>query len=159
LEYSQAKKLPLSFLATLGLRGVSLGRGERAVAIPYFGTSGDEIAVRYRLSMTGDQRFRWRTGSKVALYGLQRLAKAREGGWIIVCEGESDTQTAWFHNLPCIGLPGAGTFREDWAAHFEGFDRIFVADEGDDGAVAIKRWIAKSSIRDRVHIFTLDGVK
>jgi hypothetical protein len=161
MEYSTSKRLPLSFLATLGLRETSLGRGrgERAVATPYYSSKGEQIGLRYRLSMTGDARFRWRDGSKASLYGLQRMSKAREAGYILMLEGESDTQTAWLHDLPAIGLPGAGVWREDWCGHFDGIGRICVADERDDGANAIRQWVSKSAIRDRVWFFSLDGLK
>ena len=35
----------------------------------YRNQDGDEIAVRFRLALTGPDRFRWRKGSKPVPYG------------------------------------------------------------------------------------------
>ena len=50
--------------------------------------------MRFRISLEGD-RFRWRKGSKLGLYGLPQLEQARELGYTILVEGESDAQTLW----------------------------------------------------------------
>lgn len=115
-DLAAAKRLPESFLRSLGLRDVRLPTGP-AVAIPYLDTRGQEVALRYRLSLNGDIRFRWRKGASVLPYGLQRLGDARKAGWVLMVEGESDAWTSWFHGLPAIGLPGKTVWRSEWAAY------------------------------------------
>src|SRR4029450_1938043 len=51
--------------------GHSLGRP--AVRIAYFNHEGEEVAVRWRLTLEGPERFRWRRGDKLLPYGLARL--------------------------------------------------------------------------------------
>src|SRR5262245_8453537 len=114
-EYARAKRLPESFLESLGLRTVQ--RPRPAVRIPYLDPSGAELAVRFRLALEGPERFRWRKGSKLAPYGLWRLQLARQAGYIVLVEGESDSHTLWFHEIPALGIPGAASWNDAWAAY------------------------------------------
>ncbi len=155
-QYADAKRLPIAFLKSLGLSEITL-YGEPALRIPYYGVDGEEIAVRLRVAMSGATKFRWKSGSKPRLYGLQRLAEARTAGRIVLVEGESDTHTLWHNEFPAIGLPGAATWREEWAGHFDGIAAIFVVIEPDNGGEAVKRWLAKSRIRDRVRLVDLSS--
>jgi hypothetical protein len=58
-----------------------------------------------------------------------------------------------------VGLPGAATYRDEWAAHFDGIETIYVLIEPDRGGEAILRWLAHASIRDRVQLVTIPGHK
>ena len=153
-EYAEAKKLPIAFLASLGLAEFTLG-GTKCIRIPYFDEHRNEIAVRFRLSLTGDTRFRWRKGDKVCPYGLWRLALAREQGYAIIVEGESDAMTLWHHGFPAIGLPGADSWQEAWASKFDGIPKIYVIREPDQGGCAMMKWLSRSSLRDRTWVVTL----
>jgi hypothetical protein len=113
-DLAAAKKLPEGFLRSLGLRDVTLRDGP-AVVIPYLDEHGNEVATRYRLSLDGDLRFRWKRGASILPYGLQRLMEARRLGWALIVEGESDVWTAWHHDIPAIGLPGKSCWRPEWA--------------------------------------------
>jgi len=153
-ELATAKKLPEAFLRSLGLRDVRLPNG-KAVAIPYLNEYGSEIALRYRLSLNGDNRFRWRRGANVQLYGLQRLKDARKAGGILIVEGESDCWTAWYHNIPAIGVPGKSVWRSEWAAPLKGLTML-VWQEPD--AVDFTLRIAKDLPEARI-IEAPDGIK
>jgi putative DNA primase/helicase len=157
-EYAAAKHLSVAFLKRLGLRECYLS-GTPAVAIPYRNADGEELGVRFRLSMNGDVRFRWRKGSKTCPYGLWQLSKFSEKKYIFIPEGESDSQTLWFHDIPALGLPGANSWKEEWAEALDGFERIYVAIEPDKGGEAVRRWLATSKIRDRVRLVKLEDVK
>lgn len=152
-EYAAAKRLSAEFLKAQGVAEVLHG-GKPAVRLPYLRSDGTEGAVRYRRQMAKTQpdfRFIWKKGSRTFLYGLDRIDGFRDGGWIVLLEGESDTQTAWYHGIPAVGLPGAANWREDRdAQHFEGFERIYIIVEPDTGGDAVKKWLETSSIRDRV---------
>lgn len=156
-EYAAAKCLPVKFLQELGLRDQK-HEGRPAVRIPYQGGDGEEVAVRYRCAMAGDRRFRWRSGAKPCLYGLSRLSNPPPA-FVLLVEGESDTQTLWFHRIPALGLPGAGNWKEEWAKHFDGVNEIHVVVEPDKGGEAMLKWISNSRIRDRVKLVHLDGAK
>ncbi len=157
-EYAQSKRLPVDFLKRLG---VTQGRyaSVPAVRIPYLAADGGEAAVRFRLSLTADNRFRWKIGSKPALYGLWRLGNLPPK-YIVLVEGESDAHTLWLHDIPALGLPGAANWREERdAPHVAGAAVIYVVIEPDKGGQAVKAWVAKSRIRERVRLVTLDEHK
>ena len=111
--YARGKRLPSDFLRSFVLSQITY-EGSTAVRIPYLGTGGELLAVRFRIAFEGD-RFRWKGGSKPQLYGLNRLAEAREAGHVVLVEGESDVQTFWHHGVPALGVPGATNWREDRA--------------------------------------------
>lgn len=157
-EYAAAKGLPVEFLSNLGVRNCKRS-GKAAIATPYLNADGQTTATRYRIAMAGD-RFRWRSGAKPQLYGLWRLDEARTAGYVVVVEGESDAQTAWLHNIPAVGLPGAANWRDDRdAKHLDGIDTIYVVVEPDRGGEAVLKWLAGSSIRDRVRLINLGDYK
>jgi hypothetical protein len=154
-QYAETKLFPLDFLRQVGLSTVSY-QGMPAVRMPYRTANGDEAAVRFRVALHGSERFRWRTGSKPQLYGQDRLPDARELGYVVVAEGESDCHTLWYHGEPAVGLPGAGLWKEDRdALLFDSFDRIYVVIEPDTGGEVVRKWLDPSSIRERVYLLDL----
>jgi len=138
-EYARYKHLPVDFLESLGLETIYL-RGKPAVKLAYHNEDGNEIAARFRLTLTGKKdRFRWRKGSKVHPYGLWKLSEAKEAGYIILVEGESDAQALWYYKIPALGIPGANVWKAAWASYVESL-RVYVWQEPDDGgAEFIKR--------------------
>lgn len=124
-----SKRLPEGFLRQLGVRD-QRSRGISRVTIPYFDRQGAEVALRYRLALDGPDRFRWQRGSKALPYGLQRLEEARQAGWLVLVEGESDCWTCWYHGIPALGLPGKAVWRAEWAAHLAGLE-VFIWQEPD----------------------------
>lgn len=142
-QYAEAKRLPIEFLRTLGLEEIRIG-GRPAVRIPYFDEQGREVAIRFRLALQGSGAFRWKKGSKVCPYGLWRLAQARQAGYIVLVEGESDAHTLWCHSIPALGLPGADTWQASWAAHLDSIPKIYVVIEPDTGGQTVLRWLAVS---------------
>ena len=156
-DYADAKRLPVAFLQGLGLSDIHVG-ARPTVRILYLGEDGAERAVRFRTSLTGS-RFRWRKGSKPRPYGLWRLDEAKQARRVTIVEGESDAQTLWYHTEPALGLPGASTWREDWAPYLDGIERINVVIEPDRGGQAMLAWVRRSVIRDRVWLVSLAGFK
>ncbi|MDR3686921.1 MAG: hypothetical protein P4L93_08205 [Coriobacteriia bacterium] len=88
--------------------------------IEYRNETGELSAIRYRVGMDAEPRFKWKQGSHVMPYGLERLAHAREAGWVLLVEGESDCWTAWHNGLPTLGVPGKSTWRAEWATLLDG---------------------------------------
>jgi hypothetical protein len=157
-QYADAKRLPITFLRDLGLGDLSYD-GRPAVRIPYRDRAGAEVAVRFRLALDGQSKFRWKNGSKVRPYGLERLPRAREQGYIVLVEGESDAHTLWFHDIPALGIPGATTWREEWAALLDGLDRIYLVIEPDRGGESLLAWLGRSSMRQRAHLISVGPIK
>lgn len=126
-EYAAAKQLDVATLLEYGLKNTA-----RGIAIPYMDEKGNLVATRYRHSLKGSIKFSWVKGSKVNLYGLWRLPLAREKGYVVLVEGESDCHTLWAHSIPAIGAPGADTFQPLWSQFFKGLD-VYLFKEPDQG--------------------------
>jgi hypothetical protein len=156
-EFAAAKQLPEDFLRSHGVDQITYLK-RPAVRFAYLDDAGVAEAVRFRIALDGDQKFRWKSGSKAKgrLYGLHRLGHARELGYTILVEGESDTLTLWFHGRPAVGLPGAKMWDESRnAAQLDGLV-IYVVIEHDKGGEAMLRWLRASLIRDRVRLVQLE---
>lgn len=158
-DYAKAKRLPLEFLQTLGLLNqIHLKRS--ALYIPYYDSQGNEVAVRYRIGLTGENRFLWKKKSVVQLYGQEWLQEAKDKGYVVLVEGESDCHTLWYHHIPALGLPGASLWKEERDAPLlKDIDRIYVVIEPDQGGKAVQEWIGKSAIRNRVFVIMLGQSK
>ncbi len=136
-EYAAYKNLPIEFL-TGGVVGLSETKywDKPAVHIPYPNEDGDVIAERFRVNLkkpkTGpDDRFRWKKGAHPALYGLHGLDDAREAGYVLLVEGESDCHVLWYHDIPALGIPGAKSWKEEWVRYLDGIGTLLVAVEPD----------------------------
>jgi hypothetical protein len=154
--------LPVEYLKKLGVSERKY-QGRPAVRIPYLTEAGEEGAVRFRIALKkseeGYDRFRWRTGSKAMLYGLWRLEKIKKAGWVVLVEGESDCHTLWHHRTPALGIPGVETWKEAWAEHLEGIERVYVVIEPDEGGQTLKERLLDSSMRDRLHLVNVGNFK
>ena len=158
-DYAQAKGLPEDFLRSVGLVDCRY-QGRPALRMPYRNEAGLDAAIRYRVSLTGPDRFRWKGGSRLVLYGLWRLRDAKDADYAVLCEGESDAQTLWFHGIQALGLPGASNWNEARdAGSLDDISTIYLTIEPDSGGKAVKKWLAKSKIRSRVRLVHLTGVK
>jgi hypothetical protein len=142
--YAEAKGLPLDFLRSLGLADARYADGP-AVRMPYVDSDGHEQAVRYRISLDGEDKFRWKKRSKLCLYGLTRLRSARDRGYVVLVEGESFTQTLWHHGFPALGIPGANNWKDDRdAPELDGISTVYVVIEPDKGGQTVLNWLKAS---------------
>jgi hypothetical protein len=161
--YAAHKKLPRTFLETLGVRDEPDKRGRSCVAFPYRDASGAEIAVRYRTSLDHGDRyaFMWRKGDKAVLYGQDRLADARAQGYTTLVEGESDAQTLWLHGFSAVGIPGApnGWKEERDAKLLDGIGKIFLTKEPGLAALKLLAKLKGSTIANRLRIVDMNGAK
>jgi hypothetical protein len=144
--YSEAKGLPVDFLRSLGLSDAKYADSP-AVRMPYVDVDGHEQAVRFRIALDGDDKFRWKKRSKLCLYGLSRLRTARERGYVVLVEGESCAQTLWYHLVPALGIPGANNWKDSRDAHeLEGIETAYVVIEPDKGGQTILGWLKDSAL-------------
>jgi hypothetical protein len=154
-DYSEQKKLPEDFLRGLGLRDVTY-LDKPTVRIPYPDEEGQEVAVRFRTSLDGDEKFRWRSGDKPRPYGLRLLEEARKAGYVVLVEGESDCHTLWFYDIPALGIPGASNWRDGWATYLDGIEKIYAVIEPDQGGETLREkltWCV--AICERLHLLEL----
>lgn len=159
--YAAAKRLPVDFLKSLGLTDFSY-LSAPAIRVPYMLQDGSEGPVRFRLALGKGpvERFKWKTGSKVQLYGLNRLASAHRDGSVTLSEGESDAQTLWYHDEPAVGIPGAGNWRDERdAPHLQGIATVHVVEEPDRGGVTLLDKLKRSTLRDQMRIVRLGECK
>src|SRR5829696_390701 len=153
--YSEAKKLPEDFLRALGLRDVTY-LDKPAVRIPYPDEEGQEVAVRFRTSLEGTEKFRWRSGDKPRPYGLGLLVEARKANYVVLVEGESDCHTLWFHEIPALGIPGASNWRDGWASYLDGIEKIYAVIEPDQGGGTLREKLTRcEAIRERLYLLEL----
>jgi MarR family len=151
--------LPEDFLKGLGLRDVTY-LDKLAVRIPYPDDEGQEVAVRFRVSLDGPEKFRWRSGNQPLPYGLRLLGEARAAGFVVLVEGESDCHTLWFYEIPALGIPGASNWRDGWATYLDGIETIYAVIEPDQGGDTFREKLAAcQSIRERLHLLELGGHK
>jgi hypothetical protein len=157
--YAEYVGLPVDFLRGLGLRGIHY-IDQKAVKIPYLDEAGDEeLCVRFRVSLAGKPKIKTRKGDKHALYGLWKLDEAREAGYVIIVEGESDAQTGWHHGEPVIGVPGATGFQSGWADQLPDIGKIYAIVEPDKGGEDFWGRLTATDLRDRLYRVELDAVK
>ena len=139
-QYALAKKIPEDELRAYGL---SDSRG--AVIMPYLDESGQCFSTRKRHSMSGAVKFSWVKGSKVGLYGLFKLREAKEAGYIVLVEGESDCHTLWHHGIPALGSPGADTFQSGWAKYLDGL-KVYIHQEPDHGGEVFVKKVCRGLV-------------
>ena len=153
--YSEEKKLSEDFLRGLGLRDVTY-LDKPAIRIPYPDEEGQEVAVRFRTSLDGTEKLKWRSSDKPPLYGLGLLEEARKACFVVLVEGESDCHTLWHYEIPALGIPGVNNWRDGWATHLDGVERIYAIIEPDHGGDTLREKLAGCKvIRDRLHLLEL----
>jgi hypothetical protein len=158
-DYAAAKKLPQTFLKSLGVSEISNYNGYPAVRIPSLSVNGEEACVRFRVSLDRSPKIKTRRGDKLTLYGLWRLEEASKLDYVVAVEGESDAQTLWYHGFPAIGTPGASSWRSEWSEHLEGIEKIYVVVEPDQGGEQLWERMTVSPVRERLYRVTLDAFK
>jgi hypothetical protein len=158
-NYAEYVGLPVDFLRSLGLKEIHY-IDQKAVKTPYLDTAGaEEVCVRFRVSLTGKPKVKTRKGDKHRLYGLWKLEEARQAGYVILAEGESDTQTGWYHDEPVVGVPGATGFQAEWAAELEGIEKVYAIVEPDEAGDDFWQRLAATELRERLYRVKLGGVK
>jgi 5S rRNA maturation endonuclease (ribonuclease M5) len=64
--------------------------------------------------------------------GYNVIDVERAGDWIGVCEGELDTITlSACIGIPCVGVPGANSWKKHYTRLLADFERVFVFADGD----------------------------
>jgi DNA-binding transcriptional ArsR family regulator len=158
-ELADAKRLDAEKLIAWHVRELPDG----GIEILYLTREGELHAVRYRLALEGDARFRWRHGDTPILYGLWRLGEWAGSDTLYLCEGETDTLTLWHAGLPALGIPGATAWREAWWREVEAFPRIVAIPDADQaGSQLVEKLQATCPLEltERVQVLQLpEGVK
>ena len=162
-QYSFEKKLPEDFLKKVCSLSTEKDYYQKNtyLKIPYFLENGQKAVFRKRY---GNKEFRWPKGSKgkIPLYGEWRLTEIRNASYVVLVEGESDTQSMWYMNFPCLGVPGAAMFKDEMAAKLKGI-KIYLHKEPDQGGNTFVRKVTeilrKVGIEENVFVFSCNGIE
>jgi DNA polymerase I-like protein with 3'-5' exonuclease and polymerase domains len=160
-QYADYVKLPEEYLRkTLKLTDTQYDFNP-AVRISYPGFDNKEAYHRLRLALKdgqGDARFHSPPkylGLRPIPYGLPYIEAARKMGYMILPEGESDSQVMWFNDFPALGLPGTESWKHwgaEWATFLEGVAALLVPVEADDGGERLWSLLrATPAIADRLY--------
>lgn len=100
------------------------------LSIPYITKSG-VVDLRFRsLNPAVEPKYMGLTGAETKMYNV--LDVERAGDWIGVCEGELDTLTlSACVGIPCVGVPGANSWKKHYTRLLADFERVFVFADGD----------------------------
>lgn len=101
------------------------------LAIPYITKTG-VVDIRFRaLNPAVEPKYMGMTGQETKMYNVLDIERA--GDWIGVCEGELDTLTlSGLVGIPCIGVPGANSWKRHYTRMLADFERVFVFADGDN---------------------------
>lgn len=124
-SYCVEKKLPLRFLKDFGIT-----ENNGTLIIPY--KDKNNVLIRNRYRSNGSFKHLWGPSldRPIDLYGLWLITDV-ENDFIILVEGESDTQTLLFNDFPCLGVPGSSNFKPEYVEHISQFKKIYLFVEPD----------------------------
>lgn len=131
-QYSFEKHLPEEWL--IKQCRVQTGKDKNGIQylyIPYFNETGREVTYRKRYA---NKQFRWKygAGKDICMYGEWKLEQIRTAGYIVLVEGESDSQSMWYMGISTLGIPGASMMRKEWATTLQDL-KVYIHVEPDKG--------------------------
>lgn len=134
-DYLKSRGIPIEAarLARLGVV-VEAEPGHEAyvgrLSIPYVTKTG-VVDLRFRsLNPAVEPKYMGLTGADTKMYNVLDIERA--GDFIGVCEGELDTLTmSSCVGIPCVGVPGANSWKKHYTRLLADFERIFVFADGD----------------------------
>ena len=112
------------------------------LAIPYVTKTG-VVDLRFRsLNPAVEPKYMGLTGAETKMYNVLDIEKANN--FIGVCEGELDTVTmSGCVGIPCIGVPGANSWKKHYTRLLADFERVFVFADGDQPGTEFARALAR----------------
>ena len=112
------------------------------LSIPYITKTG-VVDLRFRsLNPAVEPKYMGMTGAETKMYNV--LDVERAGDYIGVCEGEIDTLTiSRCVGIPCVGVPGANSWKKHYTRLLADFERVFVFADGDQPGTEFARSLAR----------------
>jgi DNA primase len=112
------------------------------LAIPYITKTG-VVDLRFRsLNPAVEPKYMGMTGAETRMYNVLDIEKA--GDFIGVCEGELDTITlSYCVGIPCIGVPGANSWKKHYTRLLADFERVFIFADGDQAGSEFAKSLAR----------------
>jgi len=146
-DYLKSRGIPLEVarLASLGVvaepeTGHEAFKGR--LSIPYITKTG-VVDLRFRsLNPAVEPKYMGMTGAETKMYNVLDVERASD--FIGVCEGELDTLTlSACIGIPCIGVPGANSWKKHYTRLLADFERVFVFADGDQPGTEFARSLAR----------------
>ena len=134
-DYLKSRGIPLEVarLASLGVvaepeTGHEAFKGR--LSIPYITKTG-VVDLRFRsLNPAVEPKYMGMTGAETKMYNVIDVERASD--FIGVCEGELDTLTlSACVGIPCVGVPGANSWKKHYTRLLADFERVFIFADGD----------------------------
>ena len=145
--YLKSRGIPLEVARLVSLGVVAEPEvGHEAFAgrlsIPYITKTG-VVDLRFRsLNPAVEPKYMGMTGAETKMYNV--LDVERAGDFIGVCEGEIDTLTiSRCVGIPCVGVPGANSWKKHYTRLLADFERVFVFADGDQPGTEFARSLAR----------------
>jgi DNA primase len=112
------------------------------LAIPYITKTG-VVDIRFRaLEPNVEPKYMGMTGAVTKLYNVKDIDIADD--WIAVCEGELDTLTlSKCVGVPCVGVPGANSWKPHYTRLLQDFERVFIFADGDQPGLDFAKSLSK----------------
>ena len=112
------------------------------LSIPYITKTG-VVDLRFRsLNPAVEPKYMSMTGAETKMYNVLDIDRA--GDWIGVCEGELDTITlSTCVGIPCVGVPGANSWKKHYTRLLADFERVFIFADGDQPGTEFARSLAR----------------
>ena len=100
------------------------------LSIPYITKTGI-VDLRFRsLNPAVEPKYMGMTGAETKMFNVLDIERA--GDYIGVCEGELDTVTlSSCVGIPCVGVPGANSWKKHYTRLLADFERVYVFADGD----------------------------
>jgi DNA primase len=134
-DYLKQRGIPLEVarLARLGVvetPEIGHEQYQGRLSIPYVTKTG-VVDIRFRsLNPAVEPKYMGLTGAETKMYNV--LDVERAGDFIGVCEGELDTLTvSACVGIPCVGVPGANSWKKHYTRLLADFERVYVFADGD----------------------------
>ena len=146
-DYLRSRGIPLEIARLVSLGVVAEPEvGHEAftgrLSIPYITKTG-VVDLRFRsLNPAVEPKYMGMTGAETKMYNV--LDVERAGDYIGVCEGEIDTLTiSRCVGIPCVGVPGANSWKKHYTRLLADFERVFVFADGDQPGTEFARSLAR----------------
>ena len=146
-DYLKSRGIPLEVARLVSLGVVAEPEvGHEAftgrLSIPYVTKTG-VVDLRFRsLNPAVEPKYMGMTGAETKMYNV--LDVERAGDFIGVCEGEIDTLTiSRCVGIPCVGVPGANSWKKHYTRLLADFERVFVFADGDQPGTEFARSLAR----------------
>jgi len=135
-RYAREKLIPQVYLEKIW----KISNHKKGIKIPYMDEKGNIVATRFR----GENKsFRWEKNSRVIPYGLNRMNRIKMEDYIILVEGESDTQSLALAGLSVLGIPGATMFKPEWIRYLRN-KKVYIHNENDVGGVLFRNKVCET---------------